>query len=262
MGGEPGGAGGADEAGGTGGAGSEGQQHYPTLRGGFGLGAYGRFDPVARAGHMEYDRILFFTDAVFAIAITLLIVDLPVQVERAAHGRATVQSGTQLSDALPGILGFGISFAVIALFWLAHHSMYRYVKAIDRRLMLLNLLFLGLIAFLPYPTALLSASSTGQAQAVVFYAACAGSAGLFETLAWLYAQHAGLVQGLDEASQQLFLLRSVRVPVIFGISIVIAQASPRAATYFWLALVVSGMAVNRYYDRRTRNDAPAEPVEG
>ena len=228
-------------------------------RAGIGPGAHGAIDPVAREGHLEFDRILFFTDAVFAIAITLLIVDLPVQVERT---RGTLNSAVQLRKALPGIYGFAISFAVIALFWLAHHSTFRYIKAIDRPLMLLNLLFLGVIAFLPFPTELLSASSSSQAPGVVFYAACAGSAGLFETLAWYYAMRAGLVEGLDEASQRLFLLRAARVPLVFGISIAIAQFEPRAATYFWLALVVSGWAVNYYYDRRTSSGATAAPVEG
>lgn len=107
---------------------------------------------LARAGHMEYDRILFFSDAVIAIAITLLIVDLPSHIEQVAGGKgaqATINSGTELHDAIPGIVGFGISFAVIALFWVGHHSLFRYIKAIDRPLMLLNLLFLGTIAFLP-----------------------------------------------------------------------------------------------------------------
>lgn len=254
MGGESGDTGGGGD---TGGPGSEGQQHYPRLRGGLGPGSHGRVDPVARSGHLEYDRILFFTDAVFAIAITLLIVDLPVQVER-AHG--TLDASDQLRKDLPGIFGFGISFAVIALFWLAHHSTFRYIKAIDRPLMLINLLFLGVIAFLPYPTELLSASSNSKPTGVVFYAACAGSAGLLETLAWYYAMRAGLVEGLDEASQWLFLLRAARVPLVFGISIAIAQATPRGATYFWLALVVSGWIVNRYYDRRTGGDTPAKAV--
>ena len=151
---------------------------------------------------------------------------------------------------------------MIALFWLAHHSTFRYIKAIDRPLMLLNLLFLGVIAFLPFPTELLSASSSSQAPGVVFYAACAGSAGLFETLAWYYAMRAGLVEGLDKSSQRLFLLRAARVPLVFGISIAIAQFDPRAATYFWLALVVTGWAVNSYYDRRTSRGAAAAPVEG
>ncbi|MGH3400677.1 MAG: TMEM175 family protein [Streptosporangiaceae bacterium] len=255
----------ADGTGDTGDTGEADSSGQPAGRGwlrvrsraAIGPGVHGAPDPIARAGHMEYDRILFFTDAVFAIAITLLIVDLPVQVERL---NGTLNSADQLKKDLPGILGFGISFAVIALFWLAHHSTFRYIKAIDRPLMLLNLLFLGVIAFLPYPTELLSASSNSQAPATVFYAACAGSAGLLETLAWWYAMRAGLIEGLDESSQWLFLLRAARVPLVFGISIAIAQVSPRGATYFWLALAVSGWIVNRYYDRRTGGAAPARAV--
>src|SRR5262249_44679080 len=97
---------------------------------------------LARSGHLEYDRILFFSDAVFAIAITLLIVDLPVQVEHGAHENGTVNAADALHNALPNILGFGISFAVIALFWAGHHSLFRYVRAFDRPLMMLNLLFI------------------------------------------------------------------------------------------------------------------------
>jgi uncharacterized membrane protein len=215
-----------------------------------GPGAVLPVNPVARAGHLEYDRILFFTDAVFAIAITLLIVDLPVQIERQISSHHHVlESGQQIREAEPGIAGFAISFGVIGLFWLAHHSLFRYIKAIDRPLMLLNLLFIGTIAFLPYPTELLSASSSSQKPAVVFYAVCAGSAGLVETVAWLYATRAGLTEGVDRATQQLILLRSARVPVIFGLSIAIAQVNARVAIYFWLAIVASGWLINYYYER-------------
>jgi uncharacterized membrane protein len=252
----------ADETGDTGEADKPRQQRYPfRVRAAIGPGGHGRFDPVSRAGHLEYDRILFFTDAVFAIAITLLIVDLPVQVERTSSS-STFSSSSQLHKDLPGIIGFGISFAVVALFWLAHHSMYRYIKAIDRPLVLLNLLFLGIIAFLPYPTELLSASSNSQTTATVFYAICAGSAGLLETISWYYAMRAGLIEGLDQSTQRLFLLRAARVPATFAISIGIAFFSPRGASYFWIAIAVSGWVLNHYYDRRTRGDETAEPVEG
>ena len=87
-----------------------------------------------------------------------------------------------------------ISFAVIALFWLAHHSTFRYIKAIDRPLMLLNLLFLGTIAVAcPSPDRTRSApSSSSQAPGVVFYAACAerGWAGR-DAAIWYYAMRAG-----------------------------------------------------------------------
>jgi hypothetical protein len=110
-----------------------------------------RWRVLARAGEIEYDRVLFFSDAVFAIAITLLIVDL--RVPDVPH----LQSGQLLRHAIPQIGGFAYSFAAIGLFWLAHHGLFRHIKGLDRRLVLLNLLFLGTIAFVPYPTALLSA---------------------------------------------------------------------------------------------------------
>ena len=130
---------------------------------------------LARAGRLEYDRVVFFSDAVFAIAITLLIVDL--QVPEVAH----VESGRQLRDALPRIGGFALSFAVIGLFWMGHHRLFRHIKGLNWSLVLLNLLFLGCIAFLPHPTALLSAAGD-QVPATIFYAA----AGLAEAAVWLY----------------------------------------------------------------------------
>ncbi len=86
-------------------------------------------------------RIIFFSDAVFAIAITLLAVNLRVP---SGGGGG---SADELSKAIPGIFGFAISFAVIAFFWLGHHAMFRYITAVDRPLIALNLVFLGTIAF-------------------------------------------------------------------------------------------------------------------
>src|SRR5205823_9086867 len=140
-------------------------------------------NPLSVAGNLEYDRVLFFSDAVFAIAITLLVVDIrvPAVVANAAH---------ELSKSENKILSFVISFLVIGLFWMGHHRLFRYITALDRTLIFLNLLFLGTIAFLPYPTALLFASSTKQVPATVFYAACVAGAGLVELAIWLYALRA------------------------------------------------------------------------
>ena len=204
-----------------------------------------RRDPVARllarSGNLEYDRILFFSDAVFAIAITVLAIDLHVP------AGVTVQSGHELHDAFPGIVSFAISFVVIGLFWLAHHSNFRFVTAFDRPLMLLNLLFLGTIAFLPFPTAVLGASSTSQAPAVIFYAACVSATGLVEVAAWLWATRPGSGLGTPGVAQVRvpFLLQAARVPVIFLLSIPIALISPTAASFFWIALVPSAMILRR-----------------
>jgi Endosomal/lysosomal potassium channel TMEM175 len=122
-----------------------------------------------------------------------------------------LQSGQQLRDTLPQIGGFALSFAVIGLFWTGHHRLFRHVKGLNWSLMLLNLLFLGCIAFLPYPTALLSAAGD-QVPATIFYAAAIAAAGLAEAAVWLYAIHIRdlALPGTSPAVRRWVLLRSSR----------------------------------------------------
>jgi uncharacterized membrane protein len=206
----------------------------PAARCGLGAG-------IAHAGHLEFDRVVFFSDAVFAIAITLLIVDIPSHI---GHGQSAVD---EIKASERGMAGFAISFAVIGLFWVAHHALFRFITAIDRPLMMLNLLFLGIIAFLPFPTDLLSATANNETASVVFYASCVAAAGLVETVIWVYVTHARVRLTVDVSPQlrHLVFLRTVRVPVVFGLSIPIAIWSPRGAQYFWLAIWLSGAIINR-----------------
>jgi uncharacterized membrane protein len=195
---------------------------------------------LSRVGSLEYDRVLFFSDAVFAIAITLLVVDLRVPNLPAR----LIHAGQQLRGVEPRIFGFFLSFAVIGLFWTGHHSIFRYITALDRALILINLLFLGTIAFLPYPTALLGAAGTSQAPATILYAATVGAAGLGELTIWLWALRAGLVP--DTVPPQLrryFAARLLRTPVVFALSIPVAVVAPGVAPYLWLALIPIGAAL-------------------
>jgi uncharacterized membrane protein len=194
----------------------------------------------ARAGQLEYDRILFFSDAIFAIAITLLIVDLQVP------DVPDLQSGELLRHSLPRIGGFVLSFTVIGLFWIGHHELFRHIKGLDRTLVLLNLLFLGCIAFLPYPTSLLSAAGD-QTPATIFYAAAIAAAGLTEAAVWRYAVHIRDL-ALPDTSQAVVrwvLRRILPTPVVFLLSIPVAIASPDLAQYLWLGVLVSRVALRR-----------------
>jgi uncharacterized membrane protein len=192
-------------------------------------------DPLAIAGNLEYDRVLFFSDAVMAIAITLLVVDLRVP-------DVVLNARDELGADAHKILSFGISFVVIGLFWLGHHHLFRYITALDRRLILLNLLFLGTIAFLPYPTALLSATKGEHAASIAFYAACVAATGLVELVIWLYAMRAdGLVPAsISPARRRYETVRLLPVPVVFALSIPVAFAVPVAAQFSWILLVPIG----------------------
>lgn len=203
-------------------------------------GVYG----LARSGFIEYDRVLFFSDAVFAIAITVLAVNLHPSVAASDHA---VNLARMLARHVPTLVAFGVSFAVIGLFWLGHHSMFRYIIAFDRTLTMLNLLFLGAIAFLPYPTEVISdVSITDPAAPVIFYAACVSIAGLAEAGVWHYAaSKPDLTDPAAARVHRFFSLRILRVPVIFLASIPVALVAPQAATYLWALVWVLGIIINR-----------------
>ena len=81
---------------------------------------------------------------------------------------------------------------MIGLFWMGHHSIFRYITALDRPVIAINLVFLGFVAFLPYPTSLLGSGNGPDRVATIFYSACISCAGLGELAIWLYAATPGI----------------------------------------------------------------------
>jgi uncharacterized membrane protein len=103
----------------------------------------------------QLERVVFFNDAVFAIAITLLIIDIKVP-ELHSTSISDNELMFKLSALIPKFIGFVISFFVIGLYWLAHHRMFKFVTAINQRLLWANLLFLLPIVIMPFSTSFLS----------------------------------------------------------------------------------------------------------
>ncbi len=206
----------------------------------------------ARSGFIEYDRLLFFSDAVFAIAITLLAIDLRVLQPTHDH---------PLRIDWPGLVSFGISFAVIGLFWLGHHGIFRYIVAFDRTLISINLFFLGTIALLPYPTRLLELRRSGSAE-IIFYSICVAAAGLGECAIWLYATRrgSGLATESAAAIRLRYALRIARVPVVFLASIPVALVAPQNAPYMWLLIFIFGLLINRFWPQPDEPEPIGEEI--
>ena len=95
-------------------------------------------------------RIEAFSDGVFAIAITLLVIEIGVP-----HVEGTTLFGA-LVEQWPSYLGYVISFLQIGVIWANHHNRFRFIVRSDHVLLFLNILFLMCVAFIPFPTALLA----------------------------------------------------------------------------------------------------------
>jgi uncharacterized membrane protein len=102
---------------------------------------------------MNKVRLENFSDGVFAIAVTLLVLNIKIP---DAKGLDNHQLTLQVLGSIPQLLTFGFSFMVIGVFWVAHHRIFSMTKLVDSRLLWLNIVYLMFVAVMPYPAALLA----------------------------------------------------------------------------------------------------------
>jgi uncharacterized membrane protein len=195
---------------------------------------------------LSFERLVFFSDAVFAIVITLLVLPLTAEIT-VTRGAATAR---HLSTTWPHVHTFVITFLVIGQFWIGHHRLYDRLRRYDQGLLWLNLFCLLAVAFMPFPAALLGAGSpAGDRFTVVFYAASMTVISASLTAMWIYAAGRGLVDpSLDRRQVSEFTLRAVLTSAIFALSIAAAFLGLLAAVTVWVALlpVARALAVRRY----------------
>lgn len=190
---------------------------------------------------LAFDRFLFFSDAVFAIAITFLALDLRLPAGTLEHGAGDAALWRALAGLWPKYLSFLVSFLVIGLYWLGHHRMFRLINRFDDRLVWLNLLFLLCIVVIPFPTTVLGEHASAPA-AVVLYAGVLALTGLLQTAIWLYATtrrrlvDSGLDEGVFGKLVHHVVTRTLIPPFIFLLSIFVALRSPAWAMYSWILI--------------------------
>lgn len=197
------------------------------------------------------ERLCTFSDGVFAIAITLLVLNL--QVPQAATTR-TEDLQAAVWALRPQFIAFAVSFGVIGLLWTAHHRMFAHIMRYDARLLWLNLLVLLFVAFLPFPTSLLAEHPT-TAFAISFYALAQTGAILAQLLLWVYATwgHRLVDPAIDPLLVRYIVLRCVAAAAVFVLSVPLAHVNPGLAQWSWI-LVPTSYAVLRYYFRRQIDD--------
>jgi uncharacterized membrane protein len=185
---------------------------------------------------MNKARVETFSDGVFAIAITLLVLTIaqPADYRHLSH---------QLYERWPSLAAYVVSFLVIGIMWVNHHTIFAHLRQIDRGMFYSNLLLLMTIVFIPYPTEVFGEALSrghGATTAAVFYSlvmtvnACAW-AGL-----WLYASVGRrlLVEDFPESQRTMSTMLFVAGTFFYVVSIGIALISPYLCLAFHGALAI------------------------
>ena len=120
-------------------------------------------------------RVEFLTDGICAVVMTLLVLEISIPQISSSHDDATIDSAAAetellkgLFDLWPKLLSFGITFIILAIYWLAHHRQFYHIKHVNRTLIWINFMFLMATCLLPFSTSLLGEYSQQQISIFVF----------------------------------------------------------------------------------------------
>ena len=189
------------------------------------------------------ERLIFFSDAVFAIAITLLALEIRLpETEKLLNDS---ELSVQLAGMWHEYLAYIISFLVIGTFWMAHHRKYHFIKRYDSRLMMLNLLFLMVVAFIPFPSSIIS--KYPDRSATVFYASIMVLAGIFLSGIWWYASYRNRLIDADVDPKQRWhqFITPLITSSIFLLSVGIAFWDANLARVSWLLILLASWYANK-----------------
>jgi uncharacterized membrane protein len=189
-------------------------------------------------------RLEAFSDGVFAIAITLLVLDIALPANASRHLLRSV------GELWPTYLAYVASFSTIGATWLGHNAITEYLDRVDPAFVRLNLLLLLVVAFLPFPTKLFAdyiGHDTLERVAATFYGVTLLLAAALLMVLWRYAVHKGLVRP-DTADEEIDLLTQRLTPGLAGYLVLIV-----AGLFIPIIAVIGYLAIAIYYIVPTRH---------
>jgi uncharacterized membrane protein len=185
----------------------------------------------------ETGRVEAFSDGVFAIAITLLIIE--VHVPGRGHGGSL---GRELLDLWPSYLGYLTSFLTIGVMWINHHHVFSLIDRVDRTMLLLNTLLLLMIAFVPFPTAVLAqfVETDGARAGAVLYGATLTITAIVFFCWWRYASSERRLIGPGVPNDAVDDITRAYTPgtFLYGGAMAVAFVEPWLSAALYLAIAV------------------------
>jgi len=204
----------------------------------------------------ETARIEAFSDGVFAIAITLLILEIKVPTP------SSVDLSHQLLQLWPSFVAYVISFAFIGIMWINHHRLFTHIHRSDNALMFVNLLLLLGVTSVPYPTAVLAQhlGHPSQRTAVIFYQGTYVAIAIFFNVLWRYAKsHHLLGKEVDMAAADKISTQYAFGPLMYLMCMGLAWVSVTASLVVNIALACFFAVPAEYSTRIVKRQAPTYP---
>jgi uncharacterized membrane protein len=213
---------------------------------------------VSRETGLSKKRVEFLTDGIFAVVMTLLVLDISVpQISSSHDATDNAEAGTELLNGLfdlwPKILSFGISFIILAIFWVSHHRLFHYIKHVNRPLIWINFMFLMATCFLPFSASFLGEYNQQQISIFVFGANSILIA-LLLYIQWWYAtsRHSRLVnENLDSITKTTSLRRLLFGIIVYLIAIGISFVYIELSIFVFALILISAFMPNKIMHRMT-----------
>jgi uncharacterized membrane protein len=194
---------------------------------------------VQEGRYLAVDRLAALTDGVFAIAITLLALEVTVPIVEA--GAEESDLGTALVEQWPSYAAYIVTFFLVGAYWFNHHRMFNLLRGVDHRFLVLNIFFLMAIAIMPFPNALLAEyllEPEQQGVAIGVYGLAMMALAVMFNLVWWYA---GWRRRLLRPDCDYRLVRKVlnsylMGPVVYGIGVVLSFFAPVISLIIFLLI--------------------------
>lgn len=179
----------------------------------------------------QLERLILFSDAVFAIAITLLVIEIKIPELHSEYEKITDSALLHaLARLIPKFIGFIVSFLLIGLYWTIHHRMFGFVTSYDKKLLVLNLAFLFFIALMPFSNGFYSEYAGGMVRnellvPLSFYVLNFCGVGFVNYFMWRHISDPKrklTEPPIDPLTLKLAKLRSLTVPFIFLLMLPVA----------------------------------------
>jgi uncharacterized membrane protein len=177
-----------------------------------------------------------FSDGVFAIAITLLILNVVLPEHHEPLGHALLR-------LWPSYAAYAISFLTIGIMWVNHHTIFQHLERVDRRFLLLNLLLLMCIAFVPFPTrvaAEFARSDENRRAAALLYGTTLTTTAVFFIALWIYASRRGRLLSPTADQREVSGITRTYIPgaPLYGAATLIAFVNSRASLILFAAIAL------------------------